>query len=138
MASNTAFISGFFRGIEHRDNYAQLLTSLYFVYRAMEKAIGSADSPASVKALDFPELRRLEALEEDMAYFYGPDWRLSVKPSPATEAYVQRIEEVAMNPKLAYLLVAHQYTRYVGDLFGGQMMGGMATKSLGLDQGKGA
>ena len=27
--------------------------------------------------------------------------------------------------------------RYLGDLFGGQMMSGMATKSLGLEQGKG-
>ena len=29
------------------------------------------------------------------------------------------------------------YSRYLGDLFGGQMMSGMATKSLGLEQGKG-
>ena len=29
------------------------------------------------------------------------------------------------------------YTRYLGDLFGGQMMGGMARRSLGLDAGSG-
>ena len=36
-----------------------------------------------------------------------------------------------------YLLVAHQYTRYLGDLFGGQMMGGMASRSLNLANGEG-
>lgn len=35
------------------------------------------------------------------------------------------------------LLIAHQYTRYLGDLFGGQMMGGMARRSLGLPEGEG-
>jgi heme oxygenase len=30
-----------------------------------------------------------------------------------------------------------RYTRYLGDLFGGQMMGGMATRTLGLEDGKG-
>jgi len=89
------------------------------------------------KALDYPELRRLDALEEDMAYFYGRQWRSEVTMTPATEAYVRRIEEVAADSNLAYLLVAHQYTRYLGDLFGGQMMGAMATKSLGLDENKG-
>merc|ERR1719253_1833065 len=49
--------------------------------------------------------------------------------------YVRRIEAVAAeNPKL---LIAHQYSRYLGDLFGGQMMGGMATKSLDLREGVG-
>ena len=32
---------------------------------------------------------------------------------------------------------AHMYTRYLGDLFGGQMMGGMARRSLSLGDGLG-
>merc|ERR1740121_1105982 len=70
-----------------------------------------------------------------MEYFYGSGWDNKVAPSRATAKYVKRIKEVAKeNPKL---LIAHQYTRYLGDLFGGQMMGGMATKSLNLSDGKG-
>merc|ERR1711865_242934 len=58
-----------------------------------------------------------------------------VKPSTATKKYVARVQQVvAEEPSL---LIAHQYTRYLGDLFGGQMMGGMATRSLGLEGGKG-
>lgn len=35
------------------------------------------------------------------------------------------------------MLTVHEANRYLGDLFGGQMMGGMATKTLGLAEGKG-
>ena len=59
-----------------------------------------------------------------MAYYSGADWRTQVQPSPATKAYVAQVERVAAEEP--YLLVAHMYTRYLGDLFGGQMMGGMA------------
>jgi len=62
-------------------------------------------------------------------------WPNLIQPSPATKAYVARVEEVAATKP--YLLVAHQYTRYVGDLFGGQMMGGMARRSLDLPDGEG-
>jgi heme oxygenase len=74
-------------------------------------------------------------LEEDLAYYYGKTWRSTLRPSLATQRYVDRIHEVGNSG--SYLLVAHQYTRYLGDLFGGQMMAGMATKSLGLEEGKG-
>merc|ERR1711865_690521 len=49
-----------------------------------------------------------------------------------TIAYVNRIQEISKDPSLQYLFIAHQYTRYLGDLFGGQMMGGMASKSMNL------
>merc|ERR1712176_855847 len=35
------------------------------------------------------------------------------------------------------LLIAHQYSRHLGDLYGGQQMGRMARKSLGLEHGGG-
>jgi len=117
------------------DTFVQLVTSLYFVYEAMERSFDTLND-ASVKAMDYPVLRRSQALEEDMAYFYGADWKRQAKPSVATKAYVDHITKVASGDK-PWLLVAHMYTRYLGDLFGGQMMMGMATKSLSLEAGKG-
>lgn len=134
VAESTAFVSGFFKGLSTKDSYSNLMTSLYFVYDAMEDEFDKT-SESTVKAMDYPELRRLEAAELDMDYFYGGDWKNKIQPSPATKKYVARIREVAQSdPKL---LIAHQYSRYLGDLFGGQMMSGMATKSLNLDEGKG-
>ena len=71
-----------------------------------------------------------------MAYYFGPEWRDSVQPSLATRKYVARVEEVAR--EAPYLLIAHMYTRYLGDLFGGQMMSGMALKTLGDSVGDGS
>lgn len=130
LAQNTSFVSGFFKGLSNRGAYSNLLTSLYFVYVAMEDAF-DATTEDMVKTMDNTELRRVTALREDMEFFYGPGWEDKIQPSKAAKKYVDRVIEVATdNPRL---LIAHQYTRYLGDLFGGQMMGGMATRSLNLD-----
>jgi len=134
LAQNTQFVSGFFKGLSTRESYFELLTSYYFVYKAMEDTFDSTQEDAVV-SMDYPELRRFESLRMDMEYFYGPNWEEVIEPSETTTKYVDQIYQVAKeDPKL---LIAHQYTRYLGDLFGGQMISGMATKSLNLDAGKG-
>ena len=134
MAENTQFVTGFFKGISTRSAFSQLVASLYFVYKAQEEAF-DASLDINVQAMDYSELRRLGSLEEDMEYYFGADWRQNVKPSPATREYVARIQKISKEQP--ELLIAHQYTRYLGDLFGGQMMGGMARRSLDLDSGRG-
>jgi hypothetical protein len=114
VAQNSAFVSGFFKGLSTREAYKALITSLYFVYSAMEQAFDDPMIPSSVSALDDAELRRLSALEKDMDYFYGGKWRETIQPSSATKTYVARIRKVAA--KQPHLLIAHQYTRYLGDL----------------------
>jgi len=134
VAQNSSFVSGFFRGLSTREAYSKLLTSLYFVYTAMEDTFDST-SDDMVKKMDNSELRRVEALSVDMEYFYGAGWEKVITPSRAAKKYADRVLEVGRDqPKL---LIAHQYTRYLGDLFGGQMMGGMATRSLNLEDGNG-
>lgn len=142
MAQNSAFVTGFFKGLASRESYKALLTSLYFVYTAMEDAMADTNTDDRVKMMDDDVLRRVPSLQQDLNYFYNIDnasnnvvsgeWKSQIRPSLATQAYVTRIRQVAQNPELSYLLLAHQYTRYLGDLFGGQMMGGMASKSLEL------
>lgn len=129
VAENTAFVTGFFRGMSNEESFSRLVCALYFIYEAMESSLDTTEN-AEVKALDYPELRRLAFLEKDMEYFFGPEWRHQAKPSPATRKYVKQIRDVAAEDPL--LLIGHQYSRYLGDLFGGQMMAGMATKSMGL------
>lgn len=105
IAENSKFVTGFFKGISTDSTFAALVTSLYYVYEAMESAFDASTSP-HVKALDFPQLRRLPSLEQDMAFFYGPSWRTTSSPSPATAAYVSQINSVASSP---HLLIAHMY-----------------------------
>ena len=111
IAENTAFVSGFFKGLSTKEAYRNLVTSLYFVYEAMEQSF-DITSEERVKALDGPEIRRLDAIARDMEYFYGAEWRNEIKMSPATKAYASRIREVAETKP--YLLIGHQYSRYLG------------------------
>ena len=111
VAENTAFVSGFFKGLSTKESYRNLVTSLFFVYEAMENSF-DVTAEKRVKALDGPELRRLNSIAKDMEYFYGAQWRSMIEMSPATKAYVARIEEVSKEKP--YLLIGHQYSRYLG------------------------
>jgi heme oxygenase len=60
-----------------------------------------------------------------LEYFYWLEWNKNknkeammnvLQPSPVTQAYVACVQEVAQTQP--YLLVAHKYTHYLGDLFG--------------------
>lgn len=64
-----------------------------------------------------------------MEFYFGSEWQ-EVPMSDATKAYVNRIHEVSkIDPAL---LIAHHYTRYLGDLSGGQILRKMATKAMDL------
>ena len=55
VAENTAFVTGFFRGIATKQAFGQLVASLYFVYDAMESAFTECDDESGAAA----ELREL-------------------------------------------------------------------------------
>jgi heme oxygenase len=134
MAENSQFMSGFFKGLSTRSAFSQLVASLYYVYKAMEEAFDYT-TDANVQSMDFPELRRVPSLEDDMAYYFGRNWKSEIVPSRATRVYCNQIQTIAQEKP--HLLLAHMYTRYIGDLFGGQLMRGMARTSLKLEEGKG-
>ena len=102
------------------------------VYRTME-LLGAelADSPAVAAVVD-PALDRLPAIEEDLAHWaeLAGAPAPSVFHSPATDAYVARLLEAR---GWAPLFVAHHYTRYLGDLSGGQVIGRVLDRELGLE-----
>tara|TARA_B000000557_G_scaffold215900_1_gene182664 strand:- start:1737 stop:2420 length:684 start_codon:yes stop_codon:yes gene_type:complete len=131
-AENTAFVRSFLRGVVSPDNYKCLVSDLYFVYKALEEEVYGLRTHSVVGNLYFPELERLIALEKDLQYYYGLDWRTKIEPSQSCKRYVARIREVAEDDP--ELLVGHHYTRYLGDLSGGQILKGIAKKAMNLDK----
>jgi heme oxygenase (biliverdin-producing, ferredoxin) len=88
-----------------------------------------------VSKIHFPELNRKESLERDLHFYYGNNWREQVAPTPAAKEYVDHIRRVSeTQPEL---LVAHSYTRYLGDLSGGQILKGIAQRGMNLNNGEG-
>lgn len=135
MAENTGFVACFLKGTVEKNSYRKLVSNLYFVYSAMEEEMERQREHPIVSKIYFPELNRKSALEKDLFYYYGPNWREQVAPSPAAEEYIARIREVSNTAP--ELLVAHSYTRYLGDLSGGQILKKIAQTAMNLTDGEG-
>ncbi|MFD9690649.1 heme oxygenase (biliverdin-producing) [Kitasatospora sp. NPDC059088] len=131
-AEHSSFMSRLLGGQLGIDAYAELTGQLWFVYRALEeRAEQLAEHPLAGPFID-PALLRTAAIERDLAHLRGPDWHTGLAPLPATAAYVARIEELAAEWPAGYL--AHHYTRYLGDLSGGQIIRGLAEKAWGFER----
>jgi len=134
-AENTKFVGSFLRGVVSEENYRTLIKDFYFVYSAIEEEMERLQDDEFLTPIYFKELNRLNFLKMDLRYYYGPNWMMEIKPSEACIQYVERIHEVA--DKDPYLLVGHHYTRYLGDLSGGQILRNIAEKALDLPKNEG-
>ena len=132
-AENTKFVSSFLRGVVSKKGYRQLVANYYFIYQAMEVEVLRLKDDPVVGPLNIKELYRHRRLSKDCEYFYGKDWDKTIYPTEACQQYVNRIREVAHDQ--TELLVGHHYTRYLGDLSGGQILRNIAKNSLKLDDG---
>ncbi|MEU2870387.1 biliverdin-producing heme oxygenase [Streptomyces olivoreticuli] len=129
-AENSSFMSDMLGGRLGVAAYRRYTEQLWFVYRALESASAAlADDPVAGPFIR-PELTRTPELERDLAHLGGPQWRTDLEPLPATAAYAARVEECARDWPAGY--VAHHYTRYLGDLSGGQIIRGTAEKTWGF------
>lgn len=129
-AENVGFTKCFVQGVIDRNSFAKFLGNLYFVYSELESGLEKHKDKKLIGAMYFPALNRRANLEQDLEYYYGANWRSQINPSPATQQYVARIRDLANNEPL--LLIAHAYTRYMGDLSGGQMFKKIAQEKFQL------
>eukprot|EP00794_Sanderia_malayensis_P008899 gene8899-9850_t len=132
-ASSSHFIRELLKGRVDQKIYQQYIASLYFIYVALEdEAEKHADHPV-FKQIHCPEdLAKVDLIKKDLEYYFGEDWEDKISISEATQNYVDRLHEVAeIDP---FLLVAHHYIRYVGDLSGAQVVKKVAIKTYKLPE----
>ncbi|ARV59655.1 heme oxygenase [Nostocales cyanobacterium HT-58-2] len=119
-AENVGFMKCFVKGVVDRDCFAKFLGNLYYVYSELEAALEHHKDHSLIGPLYFRELNRKANLEKDLKFYYGSNWREQITPSKAAQTYIARLHELsAIEPEL---LIGHAYTRYMGDLSGGQML----------------
>ncbi|WP_372347307.1 heme oxygenase (biliverdin-producing) [Streptomyces sp. KL116D] len=129
-AETSTFMSDLLGGALGVDAYARYTEQLWFVYKALEDGTERlADDPVAGPFLQ-AELLRVPELERDLAHLRGADWRERATALPATAAYAARVEECVRSWPAGY--VAHHYTRYLGDLSGGQIIRDKAEKTWGF------
>ena len=130
-AERTGVIRDMLRGEASRDGYAMLLRNLVPAYRALEDGLARHAATPGLAELAAVRLDRAPALEADLVAMVGSDWATQISLLPDGEAYGARIAEAATGD--GSLLIAHAYTRYLGDLSGGQILQRLLGKSLGLE-----
>jgi heme oxygenase len=132
-AQSVAIVEMLFRGTLPREAYVAMVAQHYFVYRELEHAAEAMRDDAIAGEFVFDELTREPALQADLQFLVGDDWGERIEMADATLAYCNRIREVCSTSKWPGGFVAHHYTRYLGDLSGGQAIAGAVARAYGLD-----
>jgi len=135
-AEQSQFMKDIIRSKVKKEVYKTFVANLYFVYKALEDVGAVHREHELYGQIAFPEeLNRVDCLSEDLKHYFGDNWKETIEPTPATKNYVSRIKQVADEDPT--LLIPHHYTRYLGDLSGGQILKKKVVKGLELPEGKG-
>jgi heme oxygenase (biliverdin-producing, ferredoxin) len=126
-AEASPFVTELLSGRVNGRGYADYLLRLRMIYQALEQAVRARRHDPLVAAVYDPALERLTAIDADLEY-WTPGAAREID-SPAAQAYRDRL----LGASWGGALVAHHYTRYLGDLSGGQAIGKILDRTFGLD-----
>jgi heme oxygenase (biliverdin-producing, ferredoxin) len=118
------------QGRVDRSTWAALVARLLPVYAALERTGEALRDDPVVAPFLVPGLERTARLTADLEHLAAP-----APLTPAAVAYAARVEQAGRTSGVAFL--AHHYTRYLGDLSGGQVIRAALERSLGLADGAG-
>lgn len=126
-AERSGFVRGMLAGQIERPRYVLWLRNLHGVYSALEQALATPEGQMHAGPFADTLLFRTPALAEDLLALAGPGW-VQLPQVPEAHSYADTILAARMSSRL----LGHAYTRYLGDLSGGQLLSGLMAKHLGL------
>ncbi|MGV8912149.1 MAG: heme oxygenase (biliverdin-producing) [Rhodoglobus sp.] len=126
------FMKDLMTGKGSRDDYIALVAQHFFIYEAIEAAAGHFAHDAVAAPFITSQLTRLPAIEADLEFLIGADWREQIAPLPTAAAYAARVRKIAAQD-WAGGFIAHHYTRYLGDLSGGQVIRTLMQRQFGFE-----
>ena len=128
---NAAERSGIYRallcGTATRYGYGLLLRNLHPVYKELERGL---DANRVLRPLARPEVYRTHAISQDLSTLFGAGWETTLPMLSAGSDYAARVRR--LGDTMPSLLLAHVYTRYLGDLNGGRILARCVARGLGL------
>ena len=120
QAERSGIVAALVRGKPTPAAYALYLRTLLPAYQTMECILRAGRKPV-LAGIANRALYRAEAIESDLVEFAGAHWQDTLPLLDSGCRYAQRVESSAGGD--GGLLLAHCYTRYLGDLLGGQVIG---------------
>tara|TARA_R110002020_G_scaffold152794_9_gene331590 strand:+ start:209898 stop:210545 length:648 start_codon:yes stop_codon:yes gene_type:complete len=126
------FMKDLMTGKGTRDDYIALVAQHYFIYEAIEAAAEQFSTDPVAAPFITSQLTRLPAIEADLEFLIGANWRDQITALPTAAAYAARVREIAAQ-NWAGGFIAHHYTRYLGDLSGGQIIRTIMQRQFGFE-----
>lgn len=128
-AEYTDYTQALLQGRLNLTGYTALVAQHYFAYVVLEEAAERMRDDAIGSLFVFDALFRVPALEKDLEQLLGVTWRDQIEPSESTQEYLNRLRETCFDWPGGF--IAHSYTRYLGDLSGGQFIKKAVQKAFG-------
>ena len=126
------FMKDLMTGKGTRADYIALVAQHFFIYEAIEAAAEQFAADPVAAPFITAQLTRLPAIEDDLEFLIGPGWKALITPLPTTFRYAERVRAIAAEG-WAGGFIAHHYTRYLGDLSGGQVIRTLMQRQFGFE-----
>ena len=117
-AERSGVVSDILHGRGSAAGYALLLRNLLPAYEALENLLRRQGESPALRGIARPEVYRSAAITADLRRI-SPAWREELPVLPEAGAYAARVQACGGD---AGRLLAHAYTRYLGDLSGGMVL----------------
>ncbi|QCX28273.1 heme oxygenase (biliverdin-producing) [Nocardioides jishulii] len=130
QAEAATFIDDLMNGKVNLAGYVNYLKSLRIVYAALEEVARDNASDPIVAVMHDPALERLASIEADIEALSTGAPEESLCQHEAAQAYAAAIHAASGH---APRVIAHHYTRYLGDLSGGLAIGRILGRTFDLE-----
>lgn len=127
LAERSGIVAALLTGQVSRSCYALYLRNLLPAYQAMEQALRQHHDRPEFAELAQPSLYRAESIVADLEDLAGSGWATHLPLLPSGDRYAVRVGSAGRGATL----IGHCYTRYLGDLYGGQVLGQRLVKRFG-------
>lgn len=131
-AETSPFIAGLMRGALSLEDYTRYLVNMAWLYEALEAKCGEGEPLPGSETLWDERLRRIASITSDLENLGVHSWRDTTHPSGAMASYIAHLN--ALTGRDDPRLVAHHYTRYLGDLSGGQAIAALVARHYGANE----
>ncbi|MEO7363359.1 MAG: biliverdin-producing heme oxygenase [Gemmatimonadaceae bacterium] len=127
-AERSGIMRDLLRGTMTQPDYVRLLDNLAVLYGALETELDAHSGSVALALVNWNALRRLPTLQQDIAALASTPHHADIVP--ATREYAEHLH--ALGTQSPELLFAHAYLRYLGDLYGGQIIKRILVETFGV------